>query len=478
MRAYQQALRLQALLIFLCVAPLNSQELRRSASDLAALSVSDSVGLEPVLRTIFTAQALGEGTAYQEDGQDLFFSVKTAGTPVLYIDNRTELPMKRVSGTDLWFAATNIPQVGLHSFFYRISGVDGPITSPRPRAFDPAGGLEGMGQLGTDTFGGTLDLAVFGPEAYARPEVPQGKLSAKMINVSKLYKGLKSEYWVYVPAQYDDSSAVPVMVYQDGGWYIGRRPGTDSMLNVLDNLTAQGKIPVMISVFVNPGDMSDAPASPLYQSVQRYAAEWKKTSKESTRSIEYDTVSDRYGRFLDEELLPEIGLHYKLRRDGYSRGLMGVSSGAIASFNAAWQLPSRFSRVISWSGSFASIQWKEDSSVEDGGQDFPDKILREPKKNLRVWIEDGAEDMENPRFGSWPLSNLRVANALKAKGYDFHLRFGQGTHSAAQGSVEFPQEMIWLWRAWDPKATSDTYSQDPSEANRPAFRVLQLNRTE
>ena len=70
---------------------------------------------------------------------------------------------------------------------------------------------------------------------------------------------------------------------------------------------------------------------------------------------------------------------YNIRKDAYSRAITGLSSGGICSFNAAWQMPDQFSRVISWIGSFTSIQWKEDPAIPDGGQDYPEKILREPQ---------------------------------------------------------------------------------------------------
>ena len=113
------------------------------------------------------------------------------------------------------------------------------------------------------------------------------------------------------------------------------------------------------------------------------------------RSTLYDTVSDRYARFLRDEVLAEVEAKYNIRKDAYSRAITGLSSGAICSFNAAWQMPDQFSRVISWIGSFTSIQWKEDPAVADGGQDYPEKILREPQRNLRVWLQDGSEDVES-----------------------------------------------------------------------------------
>jgi enterochelin esterase-like enzyme len=189
----------------------------------------------------------------------------------------------------------------------------------------------------------------------------------------------------------------------------------------------------------------------------------------------YDTVSDRYARFLRDEVLADVAAKYNLRKDAYSRAITGLSSGGICSFNAAWQLPDQFSRVISWIGSFAAIQWKEDPAVPDGGQDYPDKILREPRRNLRVWLQDGSGDLEL-RYGSWPLANLRMANALKFQQYDFRFSFGAGTHNPAHGAAEFPAEMIWLWRDYDPSKTEQTYELEPSEKSEPPLRVSIANR--
>ena len=127
-------------------------------------------------------------------------------------------------------------------------------------------------------------------------------------------------------------------------------------------------------------------------------------------------------------------------------------------------------------GSFASIQWREDPNVPDGGQDYPEKVLHETKRNIRVWLQDGAEDLELDRYGSWPLANLRLANALKLKDYDFHFSFGKGTHNSAQGAAEFPAEMIWLWRDYDPAKTAQTYEIEPLEKAKPVFRVSVANR--
>jgi enterochelin esterase-like enzyme len=422
---------------------------KKTALELVELAKSQSTNLLGAIPASFDAKNLKEGTAWAGHGPDFFFAIEAASQPALVIDGAPGPVMQPVNGSQLWYAAARIERVGkLHSFHYQIDGKE---------------------------FGGRLDLPAFGPLSYLRPGVPSGTLSPKIVHTSKIYDGMKSEYWIYVPVQYDPKVPAAVMVFQDGGGYIDRE-GNNPALNVIDNLIAQKKIPVLIAVFINPGDISDSPSTPTYKFVKAYSDKWSRTLKDSMRSTLYDTVSDRYGRYLRDEILAEVGAKYNLRKDAYSRAITGLSSGGICSFNAAWQLPDQFSRVISWIGSFTSIQWKEDPHVPDGGQDYAEKVLREPKRNLRVWLEDGSEDQENARYGSWPLANVRLANALKLKDYDFHFSFGKGTHNSGGGAAEFPEEVIWLWRDYDPAKTEQTYEMEPGEKAQPLFRVAVTNR--
>jgi enterochelin esterase-like enzyme len=335
-----------------------------------------------------------------------------------------------------------------------------PATPPRP-----GGPNSGIAPAAPELTGDMLQ----------KPGVPEGKLSEKQTLRSQIYDGMVSDYWIYVPAQYDAKKPAAVMVFQDGEGYLNRKGGHPA-LNVIDNLIAQGKIPVMIAVFTNPGDISGSPGTPTYKFVEAYGKKWDRTLKDSMRSTEYDTVSVRYARFLHDELLAQVAKSYNLRTDAYSRAITGSSSGGICSFNVAWQKPDEYSRVISWIGSFTSIQWHEDPAVADGGQDYPEKILREEHRNLRVWVQDGSNDQENPKYGSWPLANIRMANALKLKGYDFRFSFGVGPHSQGEGAAEFAEELIWLWRGYDPAKTAETFTQDPAEAAMPVFRVGVVNR--
>lgn len=434
-------------LTFPVAAPASAGE-KQTALQLIALANSNSPALRDAISASFDAKDLESGTAWLGHGPEFFFALQVTSKPTLMIDDAPGPEMRFLADSKVWYTPAHIAPVGaLHFFHYLVDG---------------------------KKFGGRLDLPAFGPDSYQRKGVPTGTLSAKISHTSKIYDGMKSDYWIYVPAQYDPKNPAALMVFQDGEWYLDR-DGNNPALNVIDNLIAQQKIPVMIAVFINPGDISDSPGTPTYDFVKAYSERWKRTLKDSMRSTLYDTVSDRYPRYLRDEILAEVTAKYNIRKDGYSRAITGLSSGGICSFNAAWQIPDQFSRVISWIGSFASIQWREDPANPDGGQDYPEKILHESKRNLRVWLQDGSGDLEN-RYGSWPLANLRMVNALKFQEYDFHFSFGKGTHNPAQGAAEFPAEMIWLWRDYDASKTTQTYEMDPAEKAKPPFRVNTLNR--
>ena len=262
-------------------------------------------------------------------------------------------------------------------------------------------------------FGGRTDVPAFGPYSYESAGVPKGKLSEKMVHESKIYPGMKSDWWIYAPAQYDPAKPAAVMVWQDGEVLVNRELPSRAQI-VFENLTHEGKIPVIIHVLVSPGLIGE----------------------KRMRSFEYDTVDDTYSRFLRDEILPEVATKYKIRSDGYSRAIAGDSSGGICAFNAAWQMPDEFTRVLSRIGSFTSIQWQPGQL--DGGNMFPFAIRKSDKKNIRVWLQDGAGDLENTH-GSWPLQNIAMANSLKMRDYDFHFVGATGRTAAMVGMRNLPK---------------------------------------
>jgi len=121
---------------------------------------------------------------------------------------------------------------------------------------------------------------------------------------------------------------------------------------------------------------------------------------QAMRSIEYDTVSDRYGKYL-EEVLADVEKTYKIRHDAYSRAIAGASSGAICAFNAAWYYPDRFSRVLSHIGSYSGIQWRPERNQDGGFISYPTPSGARPKRTCVCGCPTAADDQE-ANSGSWP----------------------------------------------------------------------------
>jgi enterochelin esterase family protein len=375
---------------------------------------------------------LKAGSAAAGEHGEFVFAIETEKQPEIEITNIKETlpPAKPWQLGKLWVYQTSLKIGTAYSFTWTLDGKN---------------------------IGGANDLPAFTEDAYPKPGVPQGKVVGPVELTSKVYPGMKSNMWYYVPAQYDGSAAVPVQIWGDGQFYTVARPGAYRLLDTLDNLTAQKKIPVMVNVFVQPGIL------PTGQNI---------------RSIEYDTVDDKYSDYIVNEVLPEVGKAVKLRPDGYSRAMVGESSGGICSFNAAYRHPDQFARVLSWIGSFAALQVS--TAQPTGGGAYPILVRMEPKKNIRVWMQDGAHDQENIRAGSWILQNIQLANSLKTKGYDYHFSLGPGTgpgtHSQRQGSAELPASLAWLWREYDPAKTTQDFVQEDSEKAQPLWRIVRMNR--
>lgn len=269
-------------------------------------------------------------------------------------------------------------------------------------------------------FGADEDY-VLGPDSQVKEGVPQGKVTQHVWK-STLFPGTERDYWIYVPAQYDGSKPACLIVLQDGGGFV-KENGSFQAPTVFDNLIHAGEMPVTIGLFINPGVV---PAAKEVQQARK------------NRSYEYDSLGDLYARFLLEEMIPEVQKSYKISDNPEARALVGNSSGAICAFTVAWERPDAFRKVISHIGSFTNIR---------GGHVYPALIRKTVPKNLRVFLQDGENDLDN-LHGNWPLSNQDMAAALKFSGYDYQFVLGTGKHSGRHGGAIFPDTLRWLWRDW------------------------------
>ncbi len=268
------------------------------------------------------------------------------------------------------------------------------------------------------------------PEATPDADTPRGTITESVFRESKIFPGTSRKYWVYVPAQYDGKTPAAVMVFQDGDGYQNLKGGS-RVPAVFDTLIHKKEMPITVGIFVQPGEFPN---------------QLDKNGKaRSNRSFEYDTLSDRYARFLESEILPEVGKSLKLRQDAAGRALCGISSGGICAFTVAWERPDLFGKVLTHVGSFTNIR---------GGDAYPGLIRKNDVKPIRCYLQDGSGDLDN-LHGSWPQSNQQMASALRYMGYDYKFAFGDGGHNGKHGAAVMAESLRWLWRDWEkdlPKA--------------------------
>jgi hypothetical protein len=118
------------------------------------------------------------------------------------------------------------------------------------------------------------------PELAVREGVPRGVVHSFTLTSqeSGIYPGLNGPYkrgvWVYVPSQYVPGTPAPFIVVQDGRSY------TNRLVPVLDNMIHERRLPDLIAVMIQSGGGD---------------------GQGSERGLEYDTVSDKYTMFNQEE---------------------------------------------------------------------------------------------------------------------------------------------------------------------------------
>lgn len=260
------------------------------------------------------------------------------------------------------------------------------------------------------------------PETVARATTPKGRIVNFSLSgaASKVFPGnYMRPAAVYIPAGYVSGTELPFMTAQDG-LNFGYFP---RMVTILDNMIADGKLPAMALIGSNPTNQ---------------------------RSIEYDTVSDAFTRFVETELLPEAkrqamtaaNVDLNLTNDAEGRGSFGGSSGGSCAFVMGWF--GNFRRILTVSGSFRPLETS--MMYPMGAAEFQNRLIANtPMKGFRAFLQAGSTDL-----GGWKVANDQVAAALAAKGYHYKYIFANGaghTDGAAMNQY-LPEAMLWVWRGY------------------------------
>ncbi len=306
------------------------------------------------------------------------------------------------------------------------------------------GGVAAFADDATVRKPGTYPLTA---DSLVQPDVPRGRLEGPFEFRSRIIPGTVRRYWIFVPAQYDATRPASVLVFQDGQRATNPQ-GSLRIPAVLENLIHRGDIPVTIGIFITPGNLSKEYPDTLGM------------SNPDHRRQEYDALDDRYARFLIQEMLPLVGEKYRLTDDPEQRAIGGTSSGAICAFTVAWHRPDVFRKVISLIGSYVSIGYQpaaRGKPMVAGGDLYPGLIRKSPIRPLRIFLQDGSNDLNN-EHGNWFLANQQMVSALEwanaeadrrqtaGPRYDIKHVWGDGAHSDEHGGSLLPDILRWLWR--------------------------------
>ncbi len=256
---------------------------------------------------------------------------------------------------------------------------------------------------------------------------------------------------VYVPALYKDGTEAPVLIIQDG-------PGPiDAISRALDNLTVATdplkKLPPFIAVAVQNGSDRDG-----------------SDGQGSERGLEYDTMSDRYSKFIDTEVLPAVVANgdvkaafpnLKFTKDPQGRGSFGCSSGGAAALSMGWFATDSWHRVITYSGTFVDQQnhtQPEAQMYPFGAWEYHSEMQliknQTPNKPLRIFLNvnenDNGADRDEVSHHNWVMANQRTAAALKDKAYHYRFVFAKGLgHCAGEvQNLTIADTLVWAWRGY------------------------------
>jgi enterochelin esterase family protein len=255
--------------------------------------------------------------------------------------------------------------------------------------------------------------------------------------------------YVYVPAAYRDGAKAPILIIHDG-------PGQLNLVrNALDNLTIskdpKRKLPAFIAIAVQNGGND---------------------GKKSERGLEYDTMSDRLARFINDEVLPAVLSntaikaaypHLAFTDNPWGRAVMGCSSGGAAALSMGWFRPDLFRRIAAYSGTFVAQQDEDSADAKNfpfGAWEYHSgmKLIEtSEKKPLRIFTHVSENDVGShgpeETHHNWVMAGKRTAEALHSKGYHNRFVFSLNTSHCDHRVFELTlaDTLVWLWRGYQPE---------------------------
>jgi enterochelin esterase family protein len=241
------------------------------------------------------------------------------------------LELRRLSGTDLWAATTELPEGSRVEYRMEIRRGD-----LHERFNDPLNPREAHSPMGSSSVCAAVGYEV--PDwVHHDPEARPGEIVEESLRSKALRRD--QPVHLYLPARFNRAQRYPLLIVHDGTDYLDFA----AMRTVLDNLIHRLDVDATIVAFIPPRD----------------------------RLKEYANHAP-HARFVAHELVPSLTERFPLLDAPEARCLMGSSFGGIASLSAAVRYPGTFGSLLLQSASLVFT----DIGMDHGGGPVFDPVVK------------------------------------------------------------------------------------------------------
>jgi len=327
----------------------------------------------------------------------------------------------RVGVTDLWIGYLKLPAASRVEYKIVLDGETWLVDPANPAT--AYSGLTGVNNVVT-----LPDFTVT-DESRERSGVTPGTLTGDL-SIASRQLGYTVDYWVYLPAGYDELERLPVLYVLDGNDFVDGRMG--ALPTVLDNMIASGRVQPLIGVFTDARE----PGDPHH----------------NRREDEFLSHPVEHARFIADELVPAIDGAYRTDPDAGARAIAGVSYGGLAATFIAASRPAVFHGLAAFSPSLwvvDSPQYLADEQQAAGARRMQPALdavttcgsdADSACAPIRIFLGAGIPDWDVGDFSS-------LVRVLERQGYsvDFHqVREG---HTWAQWRGLADEMLVFLFGA-------------------------------
>lgn len=233
---------------------------------------------------------------------------------------------------------------------------------------------------------------------YERENVRKGTLTPTAIKSEIL--GEERKISIYTPADYNPKTAHNLLIVFDGESY-GARPNRNARIptpTIMDNLMAENKITPTVTILV-----------------------WSMGKRSK------DLVSEKFGDFIANELIPYARSTYNISPNSDKVILAGSSRGGFAASFIAFRHSNVIGNVLSQSGSYwIKATDKENHWIypEDNGK-LIDLYKQHKPLPIKFYMDIGLYDAGASMLGM----NRQFRDILELKGYEVDYREFKGGHN-------------------------------------------------